>query len=388
MIEPHGGKLVNKVCESEEERRELLKRAETLRKLRLSTRYASDCEMIGIGGFSPLEGFMRHDEAKSVINDVHLPNGIVWAIPIVLPVSEQDFKEIKLGDEVALCDESGKVLAILVVDDKFTLDLSDYCKKVYKTDDEKHPGVAFVKRAGNRFIGGEILRLLNRPDREKIPKRYYKDPAEVRSLIKDKGWKRVVAFQTRNPIHRAHEYIIKCALEPMDGVLIHPLVGHTKADDIPAHIRMKCYETLIENYFNRERVLLSVLPASMHYAGPREAVHHMIMRKNYGANYMIIGRDHAGVGSYYGTYEAQEFVEQFVNELGIKPLKFEHAFYCKRCESMATTKTCSHDAKYRVHLSGTKVRAMLKEGKMPPKEFSRPEVAQILIRWATGEEVS
>ena len=384
MIKPHGGELVYRVA-SESERKELLKKAETLPRIVAGDRYVGHCEMIAIGGYSPLKGFMTKEEAESVIRDVHLPNGLLWSIPVVLPVDGEFWKGLKLGDEVAIYDKNNRPIAIVVVEDKYTLDLDFYCENVFKTTDENHPGVAFVKSAGNHFIGGELLRLINRPVREGIPEHYYQDPYQVRKVIEEKDWKRVVAFQTRNPIHRAHEYIIKCALETMDGALIHPLVGETKKDDIPAPVRMKCYEVLIDNYFNKNRVHLSVLPAPMHYAGPREAVHHMIMRKNYGCTHMIIGRDHAGVGDYYGTYEAQEFVDQFIDELGIMPLKFEHAFYCTKCENMATSKTCPHPKEFHIHLSGTKVRAMLREGKRPPKEFSRPEVADILIDWATGK---
>ncbi|WP_457622339.1 sulfate adenylyltransferase [Persephonella sp.] len=384
MLNPHGGKLINKIA-TEEERKDLTEKAKTLKKIVIADRYVSDCEMIANGGFSPLDGFMTKEDAESVINDIQLKNGLLWAIPIVLPVEEEIFNQIKIGDEVALYDRHNRPIAIMVVEDKYTLDLENYCKNIFKTTDIEHPGVKVVKTAGNKFIGGEIIRLLNRPVREGIDEKYYLDPAQVRENIKNKGWKKIVAFQTRNPIHRAHEYIIKVALEPMDGVMIHPLVGETKPDDIPADVRMRCYEVLIDNYFNREKVHLSVLPASMHYAGPREAIHHMLMRKNYGATHMIIGRDHAGVGDYYGTYEAQEFVEQFVDQLEIQPLKFEHSFYCTKCENMASFKTCPHPKEDHVHLSGTKVRAMLREGKRPPKEFSRPEVADILIKWATGK---
>lgn len=384
MIKPHGGKLISRVA-TLEEKKELLEKVKYLPKVIVGNRYIGHCEMIAIGGYSPLRGFMSKEEAESVIKDIRLPSGLVWSIPILLPISEDLWEKVKIGDEVAIYDFSERPIAIIVVEDKFTLDLDFYCRSVFKTTDENHPGVAFVKSAGNRFIGGELLRLINRPLREGIPEHYYQDPSQVREYIKEKGWRQVVAFQTRNPIHRAHEYIVKCALETMDGVLIHPLVGETKRDDIPAPVRVKCYEVLIDNYFNRSRVHLSVLPAPMHYAGPREAVHHMIIRKNYGCTHMIIGRDHAGVGNYYGTYEAQEFVEAFEDELEIKPLKFEHAFYCKKCESMATSKTCPHSSEFHIHLSGTKVRSMLKEGRYPPKEFTRPEVAEILIDWAKLE---
>ena len=381
MIKPHGGKLVNKVA-SEEERQELLKKVEYLPKLFVSDRYVGHCEMIAVGGYSPLEGFMVRDEAESVIRDVHLSNGLVWSIPVLLPAGEELWERVKIGDEVAVYDFLKRPIAIVVVEDKFTLDLDFYCQNVFKTNDENHPGVAFVKSAGNKFIGGELLRLINRPTRSIEVEQYCEDPIQVRRYIEKKGWKRVVAFQTRNPIHRAHEYIIKCALEVMDGALIHPLVGETKKDDIPASVRIKCYEALVDNYFNKNRIHLSVLPAPMHYAGPREAVHHMIIRKNYGCTHMIIGRDHAGVGNYYGTYEAQEFVEKFEDELGIKPLKFEHAFYCRVCEGMVTSKTCPHSSEFHVHLSGTKVRELLKKGMGLPREFTRPEVAEILRDWA------
>jgi sulfate adenylyltransferase len=382
MIKPHGGKLVNKLPHSEKEREELLKKAKTLKKIPVRDRYVSHCEMIAIGGYSPLNGFLTKEEAESVIKDLHLTNGLLWSIPILLPVEEEIWNNLKVGDEIAIYDKYDRPIAIMVIEDKFSLDLDFYCKNVFKTTDDNHPGVAFVKRDGNKFVGGEIVILLNRPKRENIDEKYYFDPTQTREIFEKKGWKKIVAFQTRNPIHRAHEYIIKCALETMDGAFIHPLVGETKADDIPADVRMKCYEVLIENYFNKDKVHLSVLPAPMHYAGPREAVHHMLMRKNYGATHMIIGRDHAGVGNYYGTYEAQEFVEQFVDELEIQPLKFEHAFYCTKCENMATAKTCPHSKEFHIHLSGTKVRQMLREGKKPPKEFSRPEVAEVLIQWA------
>ncbi|WP_456456360.1 sulfate adenylyltransferase, partial [Thermovibrio sp.] len=263
MIAPHGRELVNKVA-SEEERKELLEKVKTLPKLVVGDRYVGHCEMIAVGGYSPLKGFMTKEEAESVIKDVHLPNGLLWSIPIVLPVEEDLWKSLKVGDEVAVYDKADRPIAVVVVEDKYTLDLDFYCQNVFKTNDENHPGVTFVKSAGNFFIGGELLRLINRPLREGIPEHYYQDPAEVRSVIKEKGWKRVVAFQTRNPIHRAHEYIVKCALETMDGALIHPLVGETKKDDIPAPVRMKCYEVLIENYFNKNRIHLSVLPAPMH----------------------------------------------------------------------------------------------------------------------------
>jgi len=302
MIEPHGGKLVNRIATGKE-KEQLLNRVKTLPQIEVPFRYLSDCEMIAIGGYSPLTGFMPKDEVMSVLEKVELTDGTVWAIPVILPLSEKTASDVSVGDDIVLT-EKGKPIALVTVSEKYSLDKEYYCEKVYKTTDANHPGVKWFMESGDVFIAGDIT-LLNRPRRE-VSEKYYLDPAETRTQFSQKGWKNIVAFQTRNPIHRAHEYLIKCALESMDGVLIHPLVGETKADDIPAAVRMKCYEVLIDGYFNKERVLLSVLPASMRYAGPREAVHHMIMRKNYGCSHMIIGRDHAGVGNYYGTYEAQE----------------------------------------------------------------------------------
>ena len=263
----------------------------------------------------------------------------------------------------------------------FKLDPKKYVNNIYGSDDQDHPGVKFIEKYGFTFVGGDIT-LLNRPKRENIAEKYYMDPVRTREAFHNRGWTTVVAFQTRNPIHRAHEYIIKAALEITDGVLIHPLVGETKADDIPADVRMECYEVLIDKYFNHEHAYLTVLPAAMRYAGPREAIHHMIMRQNYGCTHMIIGRDHAGVGDYYGTYEAQELVSTVEDHLEIKPMNFEHAFFCKITQQTATTKTSPSNITDRIHLSGTKVRAMLKEGIAPPPEFTRPEVSDVLIRWA------
>jgi len=380
MLKPHGGTLINRIAKGKE-KEELIKQAREYYKINIQDRFISDCEMIAIGGFSPLTGFMDKNMAISVIEKMKLPGGTIWSIPILLPISKSDKSKIENGDKVILQDKYDRIIAIIEVSEKFTLDLENYCQKVFKTTEIAHPGVKAVKEAGNDFIAGDI-KLINRPLREKIDKNYFKDPLQTRKEFKEKGWNSIVAFQTRNPIHRAHEYLIKCALEITDGALIHPLVGETKPDDIPANVRMQCYETIIENYFNQEKTMLTVLPTTMRYAGPKEAIHHMIMRKNYGCTHMIIGRDHAGVGDYYGTYEAQALVDKVSEQLGIVALKFEHSFYCKKCENMATKKTCPHSADAHVFLSGTKVRKMLKEGEKPPKEFSRTEVAEVLLKWA------
>ncbi len=378
MIEPYGGGELVDLYSFDEK---LIEKASKLKKVEIARRFVSDCEMMANGGFSPLRGFMKREEVLSVLNDMRLPSGLIWSIPIVLPVSA----DVSSDDEVCLVDKEGKEVAIMKVNDVFELDLIDYCKKVYGTHDKEHPGVSMMFNYGNRFVGGDI-KVLSKPERKEVSERYYLDPKETRKIFEERGWNSIVAFQTRNPIHRAHEYLIKCALESADGFLIHPLVGETKADDIPADVRMDCYEILVESYFNKEKTAISVLPAAMRYAGPKEAILHMIVRQNYGCTHMIIGRDHAGVGDYYGTYEAQELVDSIADELDIKAVKFEHAFYCRKCENLATSKTCPHTHDFHVHLSGTKVRGMLKDGIRPPKEFSRDEVADILIDWASRKE--
>ncbi len=381
MITPHGGVLINRIAEGAS-RTELENKAKSLYKLQVEDRYTSDLLMIAIGGFSPLKGFMGKVDAEAVINKMELSNGLVWSIPILLPV--KDSNAITVGQEIALTDSNNTVIAVMNVSEKFDLDLDNYTTKVYKTNDPAHPGVKAVLDGGNHFIAGDI-ELLNRPVGENVQEQYKLDPAMSRAEFEKRGWKTIVAFQTRNPIHRAHEYLLKCALESVDGLFIHPLVGETKSDDVPAMTRMDCYQVLMDNYFNLKNTMLGVLPAAMRYAGPKEAVMHMIIRKNYGCTHLIIGRDHAGVGNYYGTYEAQELVDTVADKLGIVPVKFEHTFYCKACGNMASTKTCPHTSEHHVMLSGTKVRDMLAASQRPPVEFSRPEVADILIAWATGK---
>jgi sulfate adenylyltransferase len=384
MIEPYGGRLVGRVAKGAE-REALLKKAASLRKVTVSPRSVSDCEMIAIGGFSPLEGFMGREEAESVLGGMSLGNGLIWGVPILLPVSAPDFSSVEAGEDAALADSSGRAIAIISISEKFSLDMDSYCTRLYGTSDPAHPGVKRAMELGGKFLAGKIT-LLNRPARGGIGEEHFQDPAQTRAEFEKRGWDKVVAFQTRNPIHRAHEYLVKCATENSCGALIHPIVGETKKDDIPEGVRMKCYNALLENYFSGEKTMLCALPASMHYAGPREAVHHMIMRRNYGCTHMIIGRDHAGVGSYYGTYDAQKLVDSLSGKLGILPVKFEHAFFCKECGNVATPKTCPHPESSRLHLSGTKVREMLRRGEEIPPEFSRPEVVKILSEWARSNE--
>jgi sulfate adenylyltransferase len=383
MIQPHGGTLVNRIAGTDR-KTELESNSANWYKVEVANRYASDCEMIANGGFSPLTGFMGKADVESVVSNMTLADGTVWAVPVVLPVSDEVAGNISANDTIALVDSNDTLIATMEVSEMYQVDNIDaYCESVYGTADMEHPGVAFIKNAGNTWLAGDI-ELVNRPQRENIEAKYFMDPADTRAEFESRGWNTVVAFQTRNPIHRAHEYLLKCALESTDGLLIHPLVGETKSDDIPADVRMSCYEVLMDNYFNLDKTMLSVLPANMNYAGPKEAVHHMIIRKNYGCSHMIIGRDHAGVGSYYGTYDAQTLVNTVTTDLEITPMNFEHSFFCTACGGMGSSKTCPHGNEDHVFLSGTKVREMLGNGEKPPVEFSRNEVAEVLISWATS----
>lgn len=378
MIKPHGNKLVNRLI-SLGNKEELIKKQKHLKKLVLNSKQVSDFEMIATGGFSPLVGFMDRKNYNNVVSNWRLTDGTVWSIPICLDVDKEFADDLKLSEQVALYSEDNEFLGIIEVEDKYEYDKLKETKEIYKTTDEKHPGVKETFSKKEIYIAGEIF-AVNLPKHNDFLN-YRFTPQQTRKKFEELGWKTIVGFQTRNPIHRAHEYLIKCALEIVDGVFIHPIVGWTKEEDIPAKIRMKCYEVLIENYFPKNRVFLCVNPAYMRYAGPREAVFHAIVRKNYGCTHFIVGRDHAGVGNYYGPYDAQKIFFEFKpEEIGITPLFFENAFYCKKCNNMATNKTCPHDDSYRVFLSGTKVRELLKNKQTLPEEFTRKEIADILIR--------
>jgi sulfate adenylyltransferase len=376
LIAPHGGELIINMA-GEEELTELQERAKSLTRVVIGSRQLADLEMLAIGAYSPLGGFMKRADYLGVVNDMHLENGLPWSVPITVSTSTEQAATLKAGTQVALVNVQGALQAIMTVEEKFGYDKQHEASKVYRTTDEAHPGVKAMYEQGDVLLGGPV-RVLALPNQAFAQYRF--TPAQSRQQFAERGWKRVVGFQTRNPVHRAHEYIQKCALETVDGLFLHPLVGDTKGDDIPADVRMRCYEVLLEHYYPAKRVVLGVLPAAMRYAGPREAIFHALMRKNYGCSHFIVGRDHAGVGNYYGTYDAHYIFADFdPAKLGITPMFFDHTFFCRACDSMASSKTCPHGNDEHVTLSGTKVRQMLQAGEIPPREFSRPEVANILI---------
>ena len=370
---PHGGKLVERVAKGRMRER-LIEEAKEMVKVELDEGLAADVNNIAHGVYSPLEGFMTREDYQSVLDFMRLSNDLPWTLPIILDVGEDTKRLVQEGDEIALTFK-GKPIAIFFIEDIYKWDKKVHAIKVFKTDDPQHPGVKKVMNKKDYLMGGTLI-LVEEPPEPFL--RYRLWPKETRVLFEKRGWKRIAAFQTRNVPHLGHEYVQKAALTFTDGLFINPLVGWKKPGDYKDEVIIKAYEALIQHYYPKDSVAFSILRMEMRYAGPREAVHHAIVRKNFGATHFIVGRDHAGVGNYYGPYEAWDLFKQFP-DLGITPLFVREAFYCKKCGSVVNEKICPHPEEYRVRISGTKLRKMIMEGKRPPEFMMRPEVAEVVL---------
>ena len=379
LVPPHGGGSLKPLLVLIANRGEVLRRAERLKKIPITSREVSDLFMLGMGAYTPLTGFMGHDDWRASVTDMKLANGVFWPIPITLSLARSIADSLAVGEDVALADaETGDVLGQLTVREKYTIDRELECKHVFRTTDPKHPGVEKVMRQGEVNIGGPVIAL----SEGEYPAKYkglYLRPEESRAEFDRRGWKQVAAFQTRNPMHRSHEHLAKIAAEVTDGVFIHQVLGKLKEGDIPAEVRTRAIQAMIDNYFKPNIAIQAGYPIEMRYAGPREALLHALIRQNFGCSHLVVGRDHAGVGSYYAPLDAQRiFDELWEGALLCKPLKIDVTFYCYKCSGMATGKTCPHDPKHHLSVSGTRQREMLSKGEDVPAEFSRPEVVTIL----------
>ena len=385
LVQPHGGQGLKPLLLEGEELVAERKRAAKLTRINISSREAGDLIMLGIGGFTPLEGFMGREDWRSVCDDMHTADGLFWPIPITLSTDGVTADGFSEGEDVALYDpERDEILGILTLKEKYHIDRAHECRSIFGTEDAEHPGVKMVMEQGEVNLAGPVRVLSQGGYPESYPE-IYLTPAQTRDLFERKGWSTVAAFQTRNPMHRSHEYLAKIAIELCDGVLVHSLLGKLKPGDIPAEVRQKAIGTLIENYFVSDTVVQSGYPLDMRYAGPREALLHAVFRQNYGCSHLIVGRDHAGVGDYYGPFDAQKIFDEVpASALQTQPLKIDWTFWCDRCEGMASMRTCPHDAEYRLLLSGSKLRKLLSEGDPVPANFSRPEVLSILREYYEG----
>lgn len=387
LVPPHGSPVLKPKLLTGDALTAAQQKAENLPKINITSREAGDLIMLGIGGFTPLDGFMNQADWQSVCDNMHLATGdntgVFWPIPITLSTDQATADRLTIGDEVALV-HNDTVMGILTLTEKYTIDKAHECQTVFGTTDTAHPGVALVMAQGDVNLAGDVV-VLSEGD---FPEKYgdiYLTPAQTREIFKQKGWKTVAAFQTRNPMHRSHEYLAKIAIEICDGVLIHSLLGALKPGDIPAEVRQEAIATLIDNYFRKDTVIQAGYPLDMRYAGPREALLHALFRQNYGCSHLIVGRDHAGVGDYYGAFDAQHIFDTLQpNDLVTQPLKIDWTFWCDECEAMASTKTCPHDEHSHVKVSGTKLRKALSEDDYVPENFSRPEVLEILRAYYQG----
>ena len=385
LVNPHGSTQLKPLLLEGGALKAEQKRAQSLTRININSREAGDLIMMGIGGFTPLNGFMTRLDWKGVCNGMAMADGLFWPIPITLSTDQVTADSIKEGEDIALFDvERNEVLATMTLTEKYTIDKAHECMQVYKTTDKEHPGVKMVAAQGDVNLAGAVKVL----SQGEFPTQYpdiYLTPAQTRELFNAKGWVKVAAFQTRNPMHRSHEYLVKIAIEICDGVLVHSLLGKLKPGDIPAEVRADAINALMKNYFVDNTVVQAGYPLDMRYAGPREALLHALFRQNYGCAYLIVGRDHAGVGDYYGPFDAHDIFDEIPEDaLETQPLKIDWTFWCNKCEGMSSMKTCPHDASERLLLSGTKLRKMLSEGTDVPDHFSRPEVLTILRTYYQG----